>query len=126
MLTFLHWVSFSFLLMWGNVSYVCAAACQMQRCQATPPLLWRFQVEGRAFFWPAYVCVVAGQALVYHAPVFLTIWNVVSYLAEWFAFRNVAKYHDHDDQPWKRRRKQIAEKLARLGSKLVVVPATSH
>jgi hypothetical protein len=73
--------------------------------------------ELQPLYLPAVVVVNASGIWVHHDP--LNAWRLVGTAC---ALANYWLFKDNDDDRWKRRRRKLAERIARIGSRLVVVP----
>lgn len=80
---------------------------------------WFFH-ELRPFYLPAVVLHVGYLSAHDQILGWNTLWATLS-LINWWGLKDV----DDDDDRWKRRRRKVAEKIARIGGRLAVVPAGS-
>jgi hypothetical protein len=91
-----------------------------------PPPNWVLALRGlraelRPFFLPASVVLVAIHTGNGEIQGWWTALNDGCRFGLWFIYKDF----DNDDDRWKRRRTKLAEKIQRIGARLVVVPVRS-
>lgn len=87
--------------------------------RAKPSLARRLFAELRPFYLLAVLVSIADLALNGEMLGWNTVFCALN-LACWWIYKDA-----DDDDRWKRRRRKVAEKVARLGGRLTVVPAES-
>lgn len=79
----------------------------------------RLWAELRPFYLPAVVVAIGGYVLAGEMLGWNTFYSAC-YIVNWFAYKDI---DDEDDDRWKRRKKKVLDAVARVGARLVVVPA---
>lgn len=93
--------------------------CKQIAIWSPPPVVrWVFH-ETRPFYLPAVGIETIHTALTEKILGWNVLWISVA-IAAWWIYKDL----DEDDR-WKRRRKKVSEKVSRIGSRLIVVPASN-
>lgn len=103
---------------WVYTGIIILVSVHIVKIRIPSAIRWLFH-ELKPFYLPAVGVEIIDSALHGEVHGWNIIWLTIA-IATWWFYKDL----DEDDR-WKKRRKKLSEKISRVGSKLVVVPANS-